>query len=42
MDKNDMGALCAWMTLATVKERVENKRTSPEGGFEAGVGCADG
>jgi hypothetical protein len=30
MDKNDMGALCAWITLATVNERVEKRRTSPD------------
>lgn len=25
-----MGDLCAWMTLATVNERVEKRRTSPD------------
>ena len=30
MERNEMGDLCAWMTLDTVKERVENRRTSPD------------
>jgi len=30
MDKKESGALCACITLATVNERVENKRTSPD------------
>jgi len=30
MDKEEMGALWAWMTLATVRERVEKRRTSPD------------
>lgn len=30
MDRKEMGALCAWMTLATVRERVEKRRTSPD------------
>ena len=36
------GALCAWMTLATVSERVEKRRTSPDCAallFEVGVGA---
>jgi len=46
--RNERGALCAWMTLATVSERVEKRRTSPhccgvpvEGGAVAG-GAARG
>ena len=34
------GALCAWMALATVSERVEKRRTSPDCAallFEVGV-----
>jgi len=41
MERKEMGALCAWMTLATVSERVENKRTSPDwfwGEVDAGGG----
>lgn len=42
--RKEMGDLCAWMTFATVSERVENSRTSPvcwpAGGGDAG--CADG
>lgn len=30
MDRKEIGALCAWMTLETVRERVENRRTSPD------------
>jgi len=30
MERNDIGALWAWMTLATVRERVEKRRTSPD------------
>ena len=29
MARNEMGDLCAWMTFATVSERVENRSTSP-------------
>ena len=29
-DKKEMGDLCAWMTFATVSERVENMITSPD------------
>lgn len=32
MERNEMGALCAWITLATVRERVEKRRTSPDWG----------
>jgi hypothetical protein len=48
-----MGALCAWITFATVSERVEKRRTSPDccvgvvcGGWVrlavVGEGTADG
>jgi hypothetical protein len=30
MERNEMGALCAWMTFETVRERVEKRRTSPD------------
>jgi hypothetical protein len=30
MARKDMGALCAWMTFDTVRERVEKIRTSPD------------
>jgi hypothetical protein len=30
MERKEMGDLCAWITLATVKERVEKRRTSPD------------
>lgn len=30
IERNEMGDLCAWITLDTVKERVENRRTSPD------------
>jgi len=30
MERKEIGDLCAWITLATVKERVENSRTSPD------------
>ena len=39
-----MGDLWAWMTFATVSERVEKRRTSPDwvGGCDgAGVGWVD-
>lgn len=42
--RREMGDLWACMTLATVRERVENRRTSPDcdGNWEgAGVGCVD-
>ena len=29
MERNEMGDLCAWMTLTTVSFGVENKTTSP-------------
>jgi hypothetical protein len=29
-ERKEMGALCAWMTLETVRERVEKRRTSPD------------
>lgn len=35
MERKEMGALCAWMTLATVSERVEKSRTSPVGCWAA-------
>lgn len=39
-ERKDMGDLCAWMTFATVRERVEKRRTSPvDGAGVAGVGC---
>lgn len=42
--RKEIGALCAWMTFATVSERVENNRTSPVCCPACGgdVGCADG
>lgn len=43
MERKEMGALWAWMTLETVRERVEKRSTSPDcdavgvvGGAEAG------
>lgn len=40
MERKEMGDLCAWMTFATVRERVEKRRTSPvEGAAEGGLGC---
>ena len=47
MDKNEMGDLCAWMTFATVKVRVEKRITSPDccagvGGDAAADGCDRG
>lgn len=51
MERNEMGDLWAWITLATVSERVEKRMTSPaceeeaeEGGLsrEAGDGTGDG
>ena len=30
IERKDMGALCAWITFATVSERVEKRRTSPD------------
>lgn len=40
MERKDIGALCACMTLATVSERVENRRTSPDCCTSAeDVGC---
>jgi hypothetical protein len=30
MARKEMGDLCAWTTLATVRVRVENRRTSPD------------
>lgn len=30
IERKEMGALWAWMTLATVRERVEKRRTSPD------------
>lgn len=41
MERKERGALCAWMTLATVSERVENKRTSPDWFCEAGAEDVD-
>jgi hypothetical protein len=43
IERKEMGALCAWITFDTVRERVEKRRTSPdcccadeaEGGAEA-------
>ena len=41
MDRKEIGDLCAWMTFATVSERVEKSKTSPVCGA-AGVGdCAE-
>jgi hypothetical protein len=37
--RNERGALCAWITLATVRERVENRRTSPHCCREVGDGA---
>jgi hypothetical protein len=39
IDKKEMGALCACMTLATVRDRVEKRRTSPD--WASGVVEAD-
>lgn len=30
MERKEIGDLCAWITLATVNVRVENRRTSPD------------
>lgn len=30
IERKEIGALWAWMTLATVRERVEKRRTSPD------------
>ena len=30
IERKEMGALCAWITFATVSERVEKRRTSPD------------
>lgn len=30
IDRNDIGDLCAWMTLATDKDLVEKSNTSPD------------
>lgn len=30
IERNEIGALWAWMTLETVRERVEKRRTSPD------------
>ena len=30
MERKEMGALCAWITFATVSERVEKRSTSPD------------
>lgn len=32
IERNEIGDLCAWMTLATVSERVEKRSTSPDCG----------
>ena len=40
-ERKEMGDLCAWMTFATVSERVEKRSTSPVAGAadaEAAVG----
>lgn len=53
IERKEMGALCAWITFATVSERVEKRRTSPDccvgvvwGGWErlavVGDGTGDG
>jgi hypothetical protein len=53
IERKEMGALCAWITFATVSERVEKRRTSPDccvgvvwGGsvrlVEVGDGTVDG
>lgn len=53
IERKEMGALCAWITFATVSERVEKRRTSPDccvgvvwGGWErlavVGDGTVDG
>ena len=40
MERKEIGDLCAWMTFATVRERVEKRRTSPvEGAEEGAAGC---
>lgn len=45
MERKEMGDLCAWMTFATVRDRVENSNTSPAcdvgvvAGGDAVVGC---
>lgn len=44
MERKEIGDLCAWITFATVRERVEKMSTSPDcccvvkdvGGAEAG------
>ena len=30
MERKEIGDLCAWITFATVSERVEKRRTSPD------------
>lgn len=30
IERKEMGDLCAWITFATVSERVEKRRTSPD------------
>lgn len=48
-ERNESGALCAWITFATVNERVEKRRTSPDWLADVdgddvaleGVGCDD-
>jgi hypothetical protein len=30
IERKEMGDLCAWITFATVRERVEKRRTSPD------------
>ena len=39
IERKEMGALCAWITFATVSERVEKRRTSPD--CCVGVVCGD-
>ena len=40
MERKEIGDLCAWMTFATVSERVEKRRTSPVvGAEEEAAGC---
>lgn len=45
MERKEMGDLCAWMTFATVSERVEKRMTSPDCCAEdegwADEGCVD-
>jgi hypothetical protein len=41
IERKEIGALCAWITFATVSERVEKRRTSPDCCVEVAWGdCA--